>query len=285
MSRAIAYLEQLQREFSTMLRTPLDRSTLTLRAQTDRYAGELAARVREAGIDRAERLAVYNRQYWFRLFGVLQVDYRLTTALCGAWTFNDLAARFLLAHPPEGHELAALGGRFPEFLAADLRSPLATRRGDVPRDAVLEAARIDAAFHTATHARYDPPLILGPADAATLATSRLVWASSVTLVDETWPLIAVRRELPADLGDHQAPLPGRHPAPRSWVIHGSANGLRIAPVDPLHAELLRLLRTHAIGDALAMLEARGSAAVAAHAQRWFAEGIQHGYWTRLETAP
>lgn len=279
---AIAYLEELQRQFGAMLRTPLDRTTGTLRAEATSYPGELVARVRSAGLAPAERLAVYNRQYWFRLFGVLQADYRLTTALLGAWTFNDLAARYLVRHPPTGHELASIGAQFVSFLAGE-PTTIATRSGDVPRDMLVEAAAIDAAFHAAVHAPQEPPLALAPADAPRLATARLVWSRSFTLVEESWPLMELRHALPVELGDHQATLPSHH-APRAWVIHATASGLRFGPIDALHAELLKLLRVHAIGDSLAMLEARGGDQVTANARRWFAEGMHHGYWTGLEGA-
>ena len=56
-----------------MLRTPLSRSTGTLRAETSAYPEALLAQAKPGRqLSQAERLAVYNRQYWFRLFTLLQ---------------------------------------------------------------------------------------------------------------------------------------------------------------------------------------------------------------------
>ena len=66
------WLEDFQARFGDVLRTPLARETGTLSATPDRYDSETVAETLEgAGMTSAERLAVYNRQYWFRLLGVL----------------------------------------------------------------------------------------------------------------------------------------------------------------------------------------------------------------------
>lgn len=284
---ALADLEALQREFSTVLRGPLDASTGTLRATPAAYPAVLTARVRAAGVAPGDRLAVYQRQYWLRLFNVLQAEHRLTTALVGAWSFNRCAERFLQTHPPAGHELAAIADGFADFVTAELAShPLDVVGASPPSAAIVEAVRIDIAFRTAMRAPREAPLQLSATDAPNLLRARLVWSRAFTLLDETWPLVALRRQLPAPLGEHRAPLPPRHPGgPRSWVICRSGRGLVATPVPPRHAELLRLLRTRSIAEAVAAIEARGSDdAVAAHVQRWLADGIEHGFWTAIEVS-
>ena len=97
------WLEDFQSRFGTVVRAPLDRATGTLVARVETYDPTMV----EASIDgptttRAERLAVYNRQYWFRLFGVLHSAFPLVCRLLGHWTFNGYAGRYLEAHPPRG---------------------------------------------------------------------------------------------------------------------------------------------------------------------------------------
>jgi hypothetical protein len=282
MTRALEELEQYQRRFSAVLRTSLDRSTGTLRARPADYAPELVGSVRAAGVDPAERLAVYNRQYWYRLFGVLQQDHRLTVALVGAWSFNGFATDFLLAKPPEGHDLADITDGFASFLGARLPASLDVQGRQLPRQVIVEALAIDLAFRAAALAPAEPGLRLGPADAARLPGANLVWSRSLSLVDEHWPLVELRQRLPAVVDDEIAPLPAAHPEGRTWAIHRTQQGLHARPISSLHAELLRLLQTQPIGRALAELEARhSSGAVAARVKEWFAADLASGFWTGL----
>ena len=100
---ATSTLERFQRQFSAAIRTPLDRTSGTLAAAPVQYSAELRAAVSAGAVTADERIATYNRQYWFRLFTVLQNAYPLTTALVGAWAFNIVVEQYLLAHPPSGH--------------------------------------------------------------------------------------------------------------------------------------------------------------------------------------
>ena len=282
---AIARLEALQRGFGQVLRAPLDRSSGTLCATPERYdAGLRAAVVGDAAV----RLAIYNRQYWFRLFGVLQQAYRVATALLGAWAFNDVAAQFLLAHPPTGHDLGRAVDGFERFVSTEVHSAGVSlgSTGRLPREVLVEAVRIDDAFRAVFSAPEQPALQLTPADAERLPRARLRASPAFAMIDETWPLIALRSELPAQLGGRPVPLPARHPeGPRSWAICRGSDGQRVLPLPPAHAELLRLLHAHPILEALSILETRqvpGVASIAADAQRWFADDLRFGFWTGLE---
>lgn len=287
--RTLARLAELQRRFGAVLRTPLDRSTGTLRAAAASYAPALCAAVAVGGAPGRERLAVYNRQYWFRLFGVVHHELRLTTALAGAWAMNELAARFFTERPPRGHDLARAVDGFDAFLAGAVPAAgLAVPGGAaVPRDAILDAARIDAAHRALFAALEEPPLRLTPADAERLPAARLRWSAACALVEERWPLVNLYRELPAQLGDRRWPLPLPHAGgARAWLICRAGAGHRAIPLAPRHARLLELLRRHAVAEALALLEAEaaGDRDLGANAQRWLAEGMRLGLWTALEDA-
>ncbi|MCX5741375.1 MAG: putative DNA-binding domain-containing protein, partial [Proteobacteria bacterium] len=265
MRRGTARLAELQRQFGEMLRAPLDRSSGTLRAIPDRYDPALRAAVVGDG---GARLAVYHRQYWFRLFGVLQQAYRLATALLGPWAFNDLAARFLVAHPPSGHDLGRVVDGFEAFVAGD-----AITRSTVPREALIEAVRIDDAFRAVFAAPDAAPVVLTPADAARLLGARLRSAPAFALIDETWPLIALRDALPITPSERVVALPPPHDqGRRTWAICRGADGQRVLPLSAAHAALLRLLEMYPLGEALARLERDLEPAVAAgvlvEAQRW-----------------
>src|SRR5688500_16487545 len=97
----LAWLAQWQGEFGTVLRTPLDRRTGSLRAVAADYPSTLVERLLPSTqLTAGERLAVYHRQYWFRLLGALQQAYPLMVRLLGTWHFNHLAGEFLQQKPP-----------------------------------------------------------------------------------------------------------------------------------------------------------------------------------------
>lgn len=180
------WLEEFQGRFSALLRAPLDRSTGTLRADTSAYDPAVDARD-AANATARERLAVYHRQYWFRLFGALQTAFPLTTRLLGHWHFNEHVASFLVASPPRGWDLDRAPDGFEAHLAATLDEAGAVSgppAGRVPRRAVIEAATIDAAYRAVFRA----PAVTGyrpsPADAARLLDARLTPSPAVVIVEE-----------------------------------------------------------------------------------------------------
>jgi hypothetical protein len=289
---APAWLAAFQERFSAMLRTPLDRGTGTLRARIDRYdpalVGEISPEARAPG----EGLAVYNRQYWFRLFGALQSEHRLACALAGAWAFNDLAARFLAAHPPRGHDL----GRAADGLAAwvkrdaDQPRPRDLDEPPLPPRALAEAVDIDAAYRALFWADERAGLdeaALGSLDARALATSRLVPSDRFVVVVESWALLALRARLPAAPVTRAVPLPDPVAGgPRPVALHRAAGETRALPLDPLQARLLALLCAGPVGEALARLELECPPArvdrLAADVRRWLADSLRLGFWRALD---
>jgi hypothetical protein len=279
---ALDRLAAFQREFSSMLQTPLDRSTGTLRSIPDTYPAALRARVDANGVPSDERLAVYHRQYWFRLFGVLHASYPLTTALLGAWQFNELAARYLEAHPPVGHELSTIS----DGLVAFARERIHEVSRPAPPEALVEAVEIDGAFHVAKTAPVSQPLRLDARDAGSLATGRLVRAPAFSIISEGRPLVALHHELPSPIGEYRAKIPSAYPDGRRWWLIGrTLEGIRALPLVPAQAELFEELKHRPLGEALARLEARHGDVVAGNVQRWLAHAMALGLWTSLEPAP
>lgn len=285
---APAWLEGYQGRFSAMLRTPLDRSSGTLRDRTAAYPAELCAEALGGrGLDAAERLAVYNRQYWFRLFTVMQHEYRLTTRLLGPWTLNGLAAQLLEARPPREHDLACAADGFAEFLEHVVpRAGVVLEREQraVPKQALVQAARIDDAFRLVFRAPEQAAFAPSAADAARMEHARLRWSLAVRRVEEAWPLLALRDA--AIDGERAVELPAPHPRPRQLMICRAPAGFRIVPLEPLAAQLMERLERMPLGAALAELEhsvpASDRATLPAMTQRWLADGMRFGYWTGLE---
>lgn len=289
------WLASFQRAFGTMIRTPLDRTSGTLRADTPRYESGLCGQTLPGpSLPARERLAVYNRQYWFRLFGVLQTDHRLVTALCGPWIFNAVATAFVLEHPPRGADLGEVSCGFDDFIAThhelvqrELRQGPGSLR--VPHEALAQAARIDAAFRTVFHAPDEPRFRPTADQAARLPSCRLLPASAFSVVFEDWPLISLRRELGSQPVLSAVELPSRHPQGRcGWAISRTPGGERVIPLELRRAELMSLLCTYPVAEALGRLEAacepRERDALASNAHRWLSQSVALGWWRGIEEA-
>jgi hypothetical protein len=287
------WLADFQRGFGAVLRAPLDRSSGTLRAVPSTYDASTLASV---AFDAPARLAVYNRQYWCRLFNVMQAELPLVTALTGAWTFNDLAGRFLLAHPPTSPDLGRVADGFDVFL--EEAAPPGGIKPDgvaavLPRAALVQAARVDQAFRRVLAAPDEASFRPTAADAARLGRCRLVPSRAVSIVDEGWPLFEMRHRLPRAPASRARSLPAPHPEGlRSWAVcragvpAADASGHRVVPLDRGQAGLLRHLHSRTVADALTRLEAEHAgedpAALARSVQRWLAESMDLGFWTGLE---
>jgi hypothetical protein len=284
----LAWLRALQQRFSAVLRTPLDRGQGVLSATLQRYDDELCQQVLPGTQGSArERLATYNRQYWFRLFGVLQAEYRLTSRLMSYWAFNDYASRFILAHPPHTPNLHALAEGFEHFLehnvpACGVAGPRATA---LPKDALREAWLLDGAFRRVLMTPPEPVLKLTGIDPAQLAASRLLPSQGLVILELHWPLLELRRKMMNDQGEAPVSLPPALAAAQWWAIFRTEAGHGVLPLEPVQGRLLQLLSTRPVADALATLEAQvlesERQSLTNHAQRWLAESVRFGFWVGL----
>lgn len=271
-----AWLAELQAGFGQVIRTPLDRSTGTLRAATASYRDDFVREIADSAFgDAASRLAVYNRQYWFRLFTVLQASFPLTARLFGYWAFNEVATRFLLAHPPASWDLERMPDGFEGFVAEEhARDP-----------ALVEAARLDAAWRRVFAAPTVRPYRPTTADAARLFTSRLLLSPAVALVTESFPLVALRHRLASERAETPAARPPALERPAWWALVGEPGGVRHVPLEPREAELFALLDALPLGEALARVEASCSdderRGLPERARGWLARSVQLGFFSGL----
>jgi Putative DNA-binding domain len=292
-----AWLLELQASFGEMLRSPLDRSTGSLRANNAAYPASLVRAARPAGGQSGgERLAVYNRQYWFRLFTVLQRAFPLTSRLIGFWHFNEHAADFLLAHPPRGWDLDRVGAGFADFLSQALSKPVvgseASSRHSIAPEALLEAARLDDAYHAVFRAPDVELYAPSSDDAGRLLHARLRFSPAAALLTEHWPLADMRRTALAAPEERTIKLEPRLSTARHWLLRRDGLKLQLAPLEPRELQLLTLLSQSTVGTALAQLEhaceTSGSAQellkLPANAQKWLARSVQLGVWVGADFA-
>lgn len=280
---APAWLSELQARFGSVIRTPLDRSTGTLRATvTDYDPAAVLDAIDGPHAVAAERLAVYNRQYWFRLFTVLQRAFPVTVRLLGAWAFNEHASRFILARPPRHWDLDHAPDGFADALIEALEA-----RPD--RDGLVDAVTLDDAWRRLFRAPETRPFHPSADDAARLLDSRLVMSPAVAVVVERYPLLEARASLIAMRSVTPVALPERLAEPRWWALAREPNGVRHLPLEPGEGALLTLLGRYAVREALARLEAACAeserAELPAATQRWLARSVERGIWEGLTTEP
>ncbi|MEY4512569.1 MAG: hypothetical protein RLZZ450_4691 [Pseudomonadota bacterium] len=281
------WLAAMQARFSGVLRTPLDHSGGRLRANPTRYPDAARADIKpSAQLTNGERLSVYHRQYWMRLFNVLHAQYPLTMRLVGPWFFNQYATRFLLARPPRQHDLGEIAEGFDEFLAGALKAdPVrhAPRGPTLPRAALLESARLDATYRRVFLAPEEPAFRVSAQEEADLPSRRLRFSRAVALVTEYWPLLELRGHVLRAPGETAVALPARLAQPKQWAIARAPRGVVHIELAPQQARMLTLLQTHEVGHALSILEeecpesARSS--LAQHVQGYFAHATSAGWFS------
>ena len=282
MSRsAPGWLADFQARFGTMLRTPLDRSSGTLTAATAEYDPHLCAEALAGPLaSGAERLAVYNRQYWFRLFSVLHAGFPLTARLMGYWELNEVAANYLIAHPPRGWDIEHIADGFRAFFEDSLGES-----APAWRLTLIESVRIDAAYREVFRAASLPPFRPTASDAADLLTGHLVALPALRLVEEHRALLALRTTLLAASNSATAELPPLLARPQAWAIVRREAGTAHIPLEAREAELLALLGQHSVADALGRLESSCSGEERANlpeqVRAWLARSIELGFWCSL----
>jgi hypothetical protein len=95
-----------------------------------------------------QRFGIYNQQYWWRLFVLLQEIYPTLVRLFGYRDFNTLIAEpYLLRHPPTDWFLPYLGNDLPKWIQEEYQED--------DRELLFQMAEIDLAhehlFHAGAH--------------------------------------------------------------------------------------------------------------------------------------
>ncbi|MGA7123222.1 MAG: DNA-binding domain-containing protein [Polyangiaceae bacterium] len=276
------WLAEFQRRFGDVIRTPLDRTTGTLTVASSSYDPRVVADALDgSAVAGADRLAVYNRQYWLRLFDVLQSAFPLTSRLVGYWRFNDYAARFIFETPPRGWDIDDAADGFEAFFEKRLGC-----RDAGERRALVESARLDAAWRHVFRAPKTHPFRPSAADAARLLDSRLVLSPGVAIVEETFPLLELRKEVLADRSEKRMAIPPALPSSRAWALVRKDDGILQVPLEPREAELFALLGNFSVREALARLErmccAEERARLPANAQAWLARSVERDFWIGID---
>jgi hypothetical protein len=214
-------------------------------------------------LDPPARVAIYQGMYVLRLAEVLREDFPKLAEALGD-DFQDLARRYLAAHPSEYPSVREFGRHLPDFLRDDATAASRPWLSDLAR---LELARVNA---------FDAPdaVPLRAADLAAIAPEdwpglRFTVVSSLGVVDASWRVHDVWA------------VPAEHPAAASTRLRVWRQDFSIfhTPMDPVEADALQALVAGAsfadVCEAVAAHVAADEAAVEAGAllARWIEDGL------------
>ncbi len=289
---APAWLIALQGEVGRMLRTPLDPTGGRWHPRPDVAPPSLLRRVRRGtGPPPADRLALYQEQYWQRLFEATQDSFPRFVRAAGAWAFNHLVTEHLASGPIRARDLSdvadGLGRRILGALRAldagepddtGWRGPLAACTA--PRLLLRQALYIDDAERAAFRAPWAGVWKPTADELAGVAERRLPLSPGTAVVREDYDLVAWPSR-PRDTA-----LPARLSGGRDWVVSRTADGTAVRLVDPIEAALLRLAHRHPLGEALERLAStagpRERAALAERLPDYVRGAIERGWWSPPE---
>lgn len=114
-------LLELQRRMAAVILHPLTRNETMPRRRRDGSSNTREAEALIRPNDRLtsfERLEIYNRQYWFRLYSAFEEDFPGLKAVIGTAKFETLMRDYLTECPSESFTLRNLGSRLEEWLLA-----------------------------------------------------------------------------------------------------------------------------------------------------------------------
>lgn len=185
-------LAALQKQMAAAVMRPLTRDEQMRQRAADGHsiAAEAEAFIKPNDrLSSFERLEIYNRQYWFRVFSSFEEDFPGLKSIVGTRRFERLMRAYLEAHPSRSFTLRNLGSSLVEWLGKN--SQFAGPASDAAiAMAALEWAHIEAFDNERRRA-------LTADDIATLSeNSRLTLQPYVCLVDSPYAvddaLIAIK---------------------------------------------------------------------------------------------
>lgn len=278
-------LKRLQEGLGQAIRLPVSFETGKFAFASENYAGSIASAVLPRGKQSGrDRLSIYNEQYWFRLFTILQEDYPLLAATLGMWRFNQLACAYLDRFPSRSPFLDKLADKFEAFLGGD--APYASTL--TLQIAALETA-LAKTFHAPASEAFRPDRFAEQVPAMS-GDSVLVFQSGFSLFEEDWNLMESRvlllkknAEDPVTL--HKPVLESRK---GYWAIFRKEGRLDWKEIDRTQYRLLsELARGCPLGEACeklvadldANLDEEALGRLPADLPRWFAEWTAAAWFT------
>lgn len=261
-----------QRALTDHVRTPLEAKHGQLRPQL----GETRVLTWvDLPADQAQaRLAVYQRQVWLRHFSVLQAELPTVAHLLGLWTFNRLAAAYLLKFPPDDRDLHMLVARWPQFVAhlPDTYLPDGRR---LPRAWLQSASAFDLAHRTVLAAPQADRLTAQAAQQRNPLTESWALHPACAIV---WahPEMAALRELALRRGEETPLALPAQAQDVPWLVRAEENTLESRRIEPLRAQLYQRLTDNPLLAALTQLQREHPAITTDHMAQMVQDALRDG---------
>lgn len=137
----------------------------------------------------AQRIQIYNQQYWWRLLNILQEAYPLVTRLFGYHDFNQsIAIPYLVKYPPNSWALNTLGDNLPKWVREDYH--------ESDKTLVQDSIDLDTAFNLSFLTKNGTPVTMDKlpvkGDIASLLDVTLYLQPHVHLFEFNYDLFAFR---------------------------------------------------------------------------------------------
>ena len=269
-------LKVLQCQFGDSISTPFiieDSGDYSL--QSDLYSKDLLEIIlpnADAGLSSEDRLGIYNEQYWFRLFSVMQEEYPLLCNLIGASELNKLTTAYLKKHPSISYSLRELSFKLPEFIRED---------HDWNLEALHQIVDLEYYYILAFDSEHCPELSVTENvknNVELIAERPIKFQDHWFLFEEDWNLVESRKKVQFD-NDIEIDLEDKT---SYWVIYRSKRGVEEEQLGPIQFYLLSMLYDGlSINEACTVLEAElddeSLSFLAKNIQSWFAYW-QHSGW-------
>jgi hypothetical protein len=244
-----------------------------------------------------ERLEIYNRQYWFRLFSAMTEDFPGVRSVLGEKRFDGMCKAYLMDCPSRSFTLRNLGGKLESWLRAHPKWAGTKQR------LVLEITRLEWADIEAFDAAALPALRTEDLAAAG-AGLRLQLQPYVQLLSFQYPvddlLLAVRKEdEDRDFASnafeerrkrkHVRAVAKLKPGAIFLVVHRIDNSVYFRRIEAEEFEVLSVLRQgKTLEKALQAVFRKSSISLterAASVQQWFQNWATLGWFCRPEKKP
>ncbi len=214
----------------------------------------------------SQRLGIYNQQFWFRMFVILQSDYPSLLRLFGYEEFNRFIVEpYILKYFPNHWSLSSLGRKLPQWIAEEY--------GDEDKWLVQQLATIDALYERLPLVRPSPKLedINGP----------IYLQPFVAIVDLEGDLLKFREELLREEPNYwqERDFP-KIDGGGSFVLAGKQGEIEYEKISPAQALLLRAFEKGAtLEEACHLLQGTMIEEAERNIGDWFRKWGERGWFT------
>lgn len=282
-------LKKAQQWFGSIISRPIDHNSLMLPISPSGQPMEEEAQIHIAPsptLRPAQRIQIYNQQYWWRLLNTLHESFPLVTRLYGYNDFNRVIGMpYIVKYPPNHWSLIHLGDRLPQWVEEEYH--------ENDKQLLSDAVSIDLAYGTSFCSIQRAPLTMQAlpkeGDPSSLLNQTLYLQDHVFLFDLKYDLFSFRDEFIKQTPDYWLdndfpPLQKEIDKRFYFVLYRdryNSIGWKEVPAAAYH--LLNQFRTGTtVEQACEWLEKQDEAIfeeAMTHLHLWFQEWVLHQWFT------